>query len=179
MNFEHVFVLCLAVAFGVVAFRRTLSQRVALAQGVALDYEQLIPLDAENLAEQGIGEAYEKLLPQLKTYIAQPAEIQEVIDADLGSYAIRAMGQEHVIYSPNAPGTEQESWGRATYFFFLVVNSQLAASGVHFHALYGGNDLGGMFLTPEQAQAAQVNLPRKADWPYIPQLSEPWYGQFQ
>lgn len=148
------------------------------SRAVALDYEALVPLDAEDLAEQGIGEAYERLLPELRKYVAQPAELEELIDADSGSYTIRVSGQEHVIYSPSAPGTEQERWGRATCFFFSVVNSQLASSNTRFYAVNGGNDLGGMFLTSEQAEAARTHLPRKADWPYIPELGGPWYGQF-
>jgi len=152
---------------------RLFSQRQA-----ALDYEQVVLLDAEYLAEQGIGEAYKKLLPELQKYIAQPVELEEVIDAELGSYAIRCNGQEYLIYSPNEPGSARESWGRATYFFFLFVNSQLTSSSVRFYAINGGNDLGGMFLTPEQAKAARYGLPCKFDWPYIPEFGEPWWGQF-
>jgi hypothetical protein len=47
-----------------------------------LDYEQLILLDAENLAEAGIREAYESLLPELRKYVPQPAQVDEVIDND-------------------------------------------------------------------------------------------------
>ena len=40
------------------------------------------------------------------------------------------------------------------------------------------NDLGGMFFTLEHAEEAKKFLPRKVDWPYLPVLQAPWYGQF-
>jgi len=143
-----------------------------------LDYERMILLDAEQLAEQGIGDAYNKLLSELSKIVARPATLEEVMDPNLPSYVIRCNGKEHLIYSAREPRTQEESWGRATYFFFLMVNEQLCNTNVRFYAINGGNDLGGLFLTPEQAQSAQPALPRKSDWPYIPSLEAPWYGQF-
>jgi hypothetical protein len=35
-----------------------------------LDYDKMILLDAEDLAEAGILEAYEELLPELQNYVA-------------------------------------------------------------------------------------------------------------
>ena len=49
-----------------------------------LDYDRWIPLDAESLAEKGIGSAYESLLPELRRYVAQPAPIEEMIDDGAG-----------------------------------------------------------------------------------------------
>jgi len=61
----------------------------------ALDYESLIHLDAEALAEGGIGEAYLALLSQLSRYIAEPLKIEEAIDAKAPRYnASRAFGQK-------------------------------------------------------------------------------------
>lgn len=151
---------------------------VARVSEGSLDYEKLIHLDAESLAEQGIAHAYEQLLPELATYVAHPAELSEILDAEIPSYKIRCHGQEYLIYSAEEPGTESASWGRATYFFFLIVNRQLIDAGVQLYAINGGNDLGGLFLSPEQAAAAQKALPRKTDWPYIPELKDPWCGQF-
>ena len=158
------------------AFLSKLLRKSAPA-GAPLDYEQLVMLDAEDLAEQGIREAYERLLPELRKHVSNPAELEEEIDADIASYAVRCNGFEFVVYAPTLPGTDGESWGRATYAFFSIVNEQLSGSNVRFYALYGGNDLGGMFLTPEAAAASQTGLPRKADWPYIPKLEYPYYGQ--
>ena len=143
-----------------------------------LDYEKIILLDAENLAEQGIAEAYQQLLPELTKYIAHPAGLTEILDHDVPSYKIRCDGQEYLIYSAEEPGTESESWGRATYFFFLIVNKQLVGTDVQLYAIDSGNELGGIFLAQEEAKAAQSAIPRKIDWPYIPTLNDSWYGQF-
>lgn len=143
-----------------------------------LDYDKAIILDAEDLAEQGIAVAYWRVVRELEAYVPAPAQIEEILDDELPSYLIRCNGAEHLIYSANEPGTEQDSWGRATYFLFLIVNEQLSASPVRFYAINGGNDLCGMFLTPAEARDAQSYLPRRSDWPYIPANVRPNYGQF-
>jgi hypothetical protein len=61
---------------------------------------------------------------------------------------------------------------------FTIVNDQLATSEYRFYAINGGNDLGGMFLTPAQAAAAQKTLPNRTDWPYFPRDEADWYGQY-
>jgi hypothetical protein len=139
-----------------------------------LDYEKWVHLDAEDLAEQGMAAAYEKLLPQLSQYVAVPTQLEEVIDSDMPRYAIRCKGVEYLIYDPSVPVAA--AWPRATYYFFLIVNEQLAAGDVRFYAINAGNDLGGLFLTTERAQAARLALARKSDWPYIPTLEPPFYG---
>lgn len=53
----------------------------------------------------------------------------------------------------------------------------LAKTPYRLFALNGGNDLGALFLTPAAAEAAQQSLPRKTDWPYLPDAKKPWYGQ--
>jgi len=142
-----------------------------------LDYDRLIQLDAENLAETGIGEAYLQLLPELQKYVSQPARVEELIDSDLPQYAVRVDGTEYVVYSPDSVEDEGATWGVATYVFFKVVNDQLANADVRFFAINAGNDLGGLFLTPEQAEASRVTLRRPSDWPYLPEADGPWYGQ--
>ena len=142
------------------------------------DYDQLIHLDAENLAEAGIREAYESLLPELQKHVAQPAPIEEVTDNEVGRYAVRCGTKEFVIYAPELEDEGGESWGRATVALFTIINDQLAQSQFRFYAINGGNDLGGMFLTPAQAEAARKALPRKADWPYLPKIEPEWYGQY-
>ena len=143
-----------------------------------LDYDKAIILDAEDLAEQGIADAYRRILPELEAYVPAPAQIEEVLDDELPSYLIRCNGKEYLVYSANEPGTEQESWGRATYFLFHIINEQLSATPVRFYAINGGNDLCGMFLTPDEARDAQTHLPRRSDWPYTPENVSPNYGQF-
>jgi hypothetical protein len=82
-----------------------------------------------------------------------------------------------VIYSPELPEGEGQSWGRATHALFAIVNNQLAKSEYGFYAINGGNDLGGMFLTPSECEEARQPLPRKGDWPYLPTDEHPWYGE--
>jgi len=142
-----------------------------------LDYDQLVLLDAEDLAEQGIGSAYNELIPLLQRFVDSPTQIEEAIDPDSERYAVRVRGLERLVYGPELPGSDRQSWGRATYVLFELVNEQLEAAPVRFYAINGGNDLGGMFLTPSQVQEAQLKLARKSDWPYIPELAEPWWGQ--
>jgi hypothetical protein len=137
----------------------------------------MIWLDAEDLAEQGMLSAYSEVLPKLKSYVPDPAVLEEVVDSDLPSYSVRAGSVQHTIYSPAVAGSEDESWARATYYFFLVVNGQLEGLPVKFYAINAGNDLGGMFLSETQFQTARRELPKKSDWPYIPTLEAPWYGQ--
>jgi hypothetical protein len=142
-----------------------------------LDYDQMILLDAEDLAEAGIRQAYVSLLPELRKYVPQPAQLEEVIDHDAGRYAVKSGTREFVIYAPELADGRGESWGRATAAFFTIVIDQLTNLQHRFYAINGGNDLGGMFLTPSQAEAAQKALPKKTDWPYIPKDEPDWYGQ--
>ena len=143
-----------------------------------LDYNRLIHLDAECLAETGIGEAYESLLPELLRLVQQPARVEEIIDNDTPRYSVRCGTKDFVICGPDVESEDGDSWGRATAAFFLIVNEQLTNSLYRFYAINGGNDLGGMFLTPAQAQAAQAILPDKRDWPYLPEDAPPWYGMY-
>lgn len=147
------------------------------AMASPLNYDEMILLDAEDLAETGLKEAYDALLPQLRRYTPNPVSIVEHIDSDRPRYAISAGGSEYVIYEELTHETEADSWARATWALFTIVNKQLLNSGIRFYAINGGNDLGGMFLTEKQVKDAVRSLPRKTDWPYIPTDQRPWYGQ--
>ena len=127
-----------------------------------LDYNEMVLLDAEDLAEGGIAEAYSSLLPKLRHYVSMPAELEESIDDHVIRYSVTYRGKEYVIYSPEL---DDDSWGRATYVLFTIVNDQLSGVDHRFFAINGGNDLGGMFLTPAEVEAARASLPRKTDWP--------------
>jgi len=155
----------------------TLALVVAASQVVAADlnYDDAIPLDAEALAETGLKSAYEALLPHLKQYVASPAAVTERYDNAAPSYSVSCLGIDYPIY---AKGDEDESWGRATFALFDIVNRQLAKTPYRFFAINGGNDLFGIFLMPAEAEAAKKSLPRKQDWPYLPNPSKPWYGQY-
>jgi hypothetical protein len=115
------------------------------------------------------------LLPLLWKHVREPARIEEFIDNDLPRYSVVFAGKEFIIYAPD--DETGESWTRATYAFFTIVNDQLASSSHRFYAINGGNELGGMFLTPAQSEAARETLPNKRDWPYIPSDDYPWHGR--
>jgi hypothetical protein len=144
----------------------------------ALNYDKMLLLDAETLAEAGIKDAYQSIAKVLAQYVLEPVQLQEVIDNDAPSYAVRSGSTEYVIYAPALPGEQGQSWGRATHAFFKIINDQLAESEYRFYAINGGNDLGGMFLTTTECEQARKALPRKEDWPYLPTPEHPWYGQF-
>ena len=146
-----------------------------------LDYDQSVPLDAEHLAEGGIGEAYRTaVLPHLRRVLDGKPAIDTVTDhvSEAGErYTVTAAGREYVVYSPETEDSATESWGRAAYVLFTIVNEQLQTSTRRFYAINGGNDLSGVFLTPDEAESARSSLPAKTDWPYLPTLDDHWYGQ--
>ena len=158
-------------------FSRLFGSRKAEKSVAPVDDEMMVVLDAEDLAEQGIAAAYQRLLPRLKEFVASPLEVTEREDPDTCSYYVTFGGREHVVYAHDLPGSEENSWGRATCIFFDLVNSQLAGSSVRFYALEGGNDLGGMFLTSEEVKLAHA-LIGKNHWPYIPDMNAPEFGRF-
>jgi hypothetical protein len=131
-------------------------------------FENLIVLDAEALAEGGIAQSYEALLPELRKYVKQPARVEEIKDDAVPSYAVKCGGRRFLIYGPGLKDDNAEVWPRATYAFFTIINDQLAGSDHRFYAINAGNDLGGMFLTPAGLQAFGQTLDDKQDWPYIP-----------
>jgi hypothetical protein len=145
-------------------------QRVSLA----LDYDSMIFLDAENLAETGIKSAYDEILPTLREYVRAAAPLEERIDNDIPSYSVVCSGRVYFIYGAD---DQENSWGNATFALFDIINRQLEKTQYRFFAINGGNDLGGMFLTTAAAEAAKKSLPRRQDWPYLPKLERPWYGQ--
>jgi len=142
-----------------------------------IDYDAMIHLDAEALAETGVKAAYEEILPSLKVYIAQPVKVTEVIDQKNSKYSVIANGKTYLIYDELAD-PQMNSWGNATFALFDIINSQLVNSPVRFYALNGGNDLFGIFLTPQDAESSKKGLKKKSDWPYLPKSDKPWFGMF-
>jgi hypothetical protein len=145
--------------------------------GFKLDYDKMFLLDAENLAEGGILRAYQPVQNVLAQYGVEPAQVEEFVDNDKPSYSVRCGDQEYLVYSPALPDDEGQSWGRAAHTFFKIINDQLSKSEYRLYAINGGNDMGGMFLTRAECEAAQKSLPHKQDWPYLPTRDHPWYGQ--
>lgn len=142
-----------------------------------LDYDSMVYLDAENLAEQGIMASYNTIKPKLEGYVDYPSGVKELIDNDAPTYEVICEQSSYRIYGPTLAEGEGQSWGRATVAFFAIVNSQLTNIDIRLYAINGGNDLGGLFLTKAQYSAAIESLPNKTDWPYLPVLEHPWYGQ--
>lgn len=143
-----------------------------------LDYGRAIHLDAEELAETGIAEAYGKIRRQLQSYVQSPADLSEIIDPDAPRYSVRVAATNYPIYGPEMPNDEYQSWRIATCVLFKIVNDQLKDTGTQLYALNGGNDLFGIFLTTDEVKAAKRSMPKKpTDWPYLPTADHPWYGQ--
>lgn len=144
--------------------------------GIGLDYDKMLYLDAEDLAEGGIKRAYESVHKALSQHLPEPAQVEEVVDPS--RYLVKCADCEYLIYDPSLPDSEGQSWGRATYAFFDIVNKQLANSEYRLFAINGGNDLGGIFLAQAECEGVRKSLPRKEDWPYLPTSEHPWYGQY-
>lgn len=142
----------------------------------SLDYDSVILLDAEELAEGGIGKAYEQLLPELRRFVAEPWVVEDVVHENAPRYAIRANGFEYLIYSTDTPTDDESPWDTASFVFFKIVNDQLTGTAVKFYALMGGNELAGVFLSPGEMKAARASLSNPRDWPYLPEPEPHWHG---
>lgn len=139
-----------------------------------LSYD-LVFLDAENLGEWGIADSYENdVVPMLERYVESPAEL---VEAGTDSYTVTSQGMTYTIYSSSEDLQAYDDWTNATFALFDIVNRQLEGTGVRFYAVAGGNDLSGLFLSDEEYNELTESLPYKSEWPYIPTLEPPWYGQ--
>ena len=139
-----------------------------------LDYEQVVHLDAEELAEQGIQEAYNALLPRLRQYSGSPLEVVEEVDGERGIYSVLAGGVRYEIWGPDLK--PNDGWARASVAFFSIVNRGLEASAHKFYALYSDNDLSGVFLTEEEYLQARRAIEQRSSWPYLLVNEPPHYG---
>jgi hypothetical protein len=137
-----------------------------------IDFEQLFPLDAEALAEEGIAEAYAELEPCLISLGIEPEAILEVKDQDAAYYDIEHRGVRYRVFDSKL--SEYESWDRATEVLFHIVNLQLEGAAKKLYAMYGGHDLGGIFLTKVEAEVACNSISVEAERPYLPALPEEW-----
>ena len=137
--------------------------------------DRVIHLDAEDLAEEGMKEAYEELGPRLRKLGVSPEAIHETVDTDAPSYQVHFRGRTYQIW--DADPDEGRSWGTAAAVFFEIVNSQLAGKSHRFYALNHGNDLSGIFLTDEQYRQESAATRRATDRPFIPTATPPWFGQ--
>jgi hypothetical protein len=139
-----------------------------------LDYDQMISLDAEDLAQGGIPAAYDRLLPMIKAFNSDPIAKVECLHEPDGSQCVVAGDRKYTVWSANAE--RFEGWVRGPIALFDIVNRNLAHTEVKFYAFYGGNDLSGMFLTEQQVTLARAALKKRADWPYLLVDEPPHYG---
>ncbi len=144
-----------------------------------IDYETVIHLDAEFLAETGMAQAYEGLQKQSGDLGVRWAPMREMWDGqekgyDGGeNYRVEVNGKVYPVFGsrPN-----DDYWAMATATFFDVVNSQLSERPFKFYALYAGNDLHAVRLTPEQFERAKLYHKQPWNRPYIPNYTPPNYG---
>jgi len=76
-----------------------------------LDHDKLIFLDAEALAEGGIRSACKSILPLLRQFVAEPAEVVESADPSAPYYLVKCRDVDYPIYSPELPDDEGRSRG--------------------------------------------------------------------
>lgn len=145
-----------------------------------LDYDRVVHLDAEALTEFGMKDAYEELIPLFADRGVKLAPLKETISDDQKTYSIAVNDKQYSIYSPENFDllSIDALWGRSAAGFFKAINDQLGSKPIRFYALYGGNDLMGIILTPAEAEAARAALDKPDEWPYLPDEVGPWYGQY-
>jgi len=139
----------------------------------AIDYDQAVSLDSEDLAEQGMKEAYDRLAPSLVALGVSPEPISEAVDSVAPTYKVTFRGQTVDLWQTPSEGL---SWCRAGRVFFEIVNAQLKP-GLRFYALNNGNDLHGIFLTDADYARAMTEIDKKTDRPFIPTEEPEWCGQ--
>ncbi|HHJ39252.1 MAG: hypothetical protein AXA67_11995 [Methylothermaceae bacteria B42] len=139
-----------------------------------INYDEMLFLDAEDLAEQGIARAYEEIKAEFQKRGIDLSPIEEIIDNENGTYHVNYGGKTYCIY---ADIDDKDSWANATVALFDIVNSQLQESDIRLYAINGGNDLVGVILTENEYAKARDQLENKTDWPYLPKQGDEWVGQ--
>jgi hypothetical protein len=107
---------------------------------------------------------------------ARLAAVTEYQDSQTNLYSVEFDGHRYPVHGPNL--AVDHAWGLAAYALFDIINRQLAPADIRLYTINGGNDLFGIFMTPEQADRARTVLTRKSDWPYLPASEPPWFGMF-
>jgi hypothetical protein len=120
-----------------------------------INYDLALMLDAEDLPEQGILQAYQQIALRLAEYGVAAGPVVENADSLANHYSVDFDGHRYVVDG-------QYAWGLAAHALFDIVNRQLASADVRFYVINGGNDPFGIFMTAEQAERARHALPRKS-----------------
>jgi hypothetical protein len=135
--------------------------------------------DAEDLAEGGVAGFLDAIRPVLQAHgVAAVVEEDGFSDRE---YWLRVSGRHWLIYSPEELDSRPEGsdiWSLATVRAFAYINELLAAAAApdRLYAVNGGNDLFGIFLTPELLQAVHEYAGRVRGRPYTPVDEPPSHG---
>lgn len=129
--------------------------------------ENSIALNAEQLANCGIAQAYRKITPALVQLVSGATPLREQIDGYDSSYSVHAGETTYRIDGPDVRESNVEAWRRATFAIFDIVNRQLVHSDTGFYAVGQGGGLAGVFLTLPEFEEAK-NLLSNDDRPYLP-----------
>lgn len=157
----------------------TAKEAAAQAAADPIDYDKVIHLDAESLAEMGIADAYAELIAGAGDLGVDWLPIEENWDGkeegyDGGSnYRVTLGGRTDFVFGNPPSGNP---WAMASATFFDIVNRQLVGRPFKFYALLGGNDLQAVLLTDEEFEAAQKYHAGTIDVPYLPNKTPPNYG---
>ncbi len=143
---------------------------------------RLFNADAENLAEGGVGEFLREIEPFLN---GQRISLNQVED-EFGErgYGITVNGKRYKIYDISELKRRSEQlgliWGLSGARAFAIVNGLLEGTGSEerLHAVNGGNDLFGFFLTPRLRETI-CDYPgvKPEGRPYLHTEEYPWFGQ--
>jgi hypothetical protein len=129
--------------------------------------EQIIHLDAEDLAEGCIPYAYQAVAQALQGH---GVDLLDINDQGDGSYVIGEWRYWSFPVTVDAPPSSGMSWDYAAWIFFRMVNAQLEGRPVKLYALNVGNDLDGVILTEEEARGVWAVRRSGVRWnlPYFP-----------
>lgn len=137
-----------------------------------IDYEQIVHLDAEDLAEGGMVEAYERITAAIADERLEWAPMTQSGEGT-PDYSIHLLGESHRVYG-YSPGTDD--WAISSAVLFHAVNRQLVDLDFKVYALMGGNDLHAVALTERQFEEALRYHKRRYNRPYLPNQEPPHFG---
>jgi hypothetical protein len=141
-----------------------------------IDYDEVFHLDAENLAEYGMKQSYDLLIPKLQTLGVKPKPMTEIFSQDDGRYNLYVGGKTYKVWNGEALTKNEFPWPLATAIFFETINDQLSKSEYKFYAINGDNDLHGVFLKKAEFEAAVQFHGVPYDRPYLPNREPPFFG---
>lgn len=155
-----------------------------LNNNLTTDYlKSAIHLDAKVLCKFGMSGVYDLLIPKMKKLGIKPLQLKDHFNANGAFHSVSVDGKLIIVFDieeseeDDEEGRKELWWSRATPIFFQLVNFQLESISVRFYALYGGNDLHGIFLTQAEFEEMAEGAERPDDRPYIPNDIPPWFGQ--